>query len=113
MSDAGTPGYDDGRISCTSAGLVIRMYYPWGSKRIAYKDIRSVRRREIGALSGQLRIWGSGDFKHWLNLDPGRMKKRSALDIGLGRRVMPVITPDDTDRVVAVLRAHGVEVTCT
>jgi hypothetical protein len=113
MSDAGAPDYDDGRISCTSSGLVIRMYYPWGSKRIAYKNIRSVRRREIGALSGQLRIWGSGDLKHWSNLDPGRTKKTSALDIDLGRWVVPVITPDDTDRVVAVLRAHGVEVTGT
>jgi hypothetical protein len=113
MSDAGAPDYDDGRISCMPFGLVIRTYYPWGSKRIAYKDIRSVQRREMGALSGKLRIWGSGDFKHWLNLDPGRTRKTSALDIDLGRRVVPVITPDDTDRVVAVLRAHGVEVTGT
>jgi hypothetical protein len=111
VGEAAMPDYEDGRISCTSSGLVIRMYYPWGSKRIAYKNIRSVRRREIGALSGQWRIWGSGDFKHWLNLDPGRRKKTSALDIDLGRRVVPVITPDDTDRVVAVLRSHAVEVT--
>jgi len=111
MSDTGALEYDDGRISCTSSGLVIRVYYPWGSKHIAYGKIRSVRRRQIGTWSGQWRIWGSGDLKHWFNLDPGRTKKTSALEIDLGRTVLPVITPDDTDRVVAVLRAHGVEVT--
>jgi hypothetical protein len=111
MSDSQSAEYDDGRISCTSSELLIRIYYPWGPKRIPYSKIRSVHRRDISALSGQLRIWGSGDFKHWYNLDPGRTKKTSALDIDLGRRIVPVITPDDTDRVVAVLSAHGVDVT--
>ena len=111
MSDPAAAEYDDGRISATSSGLVIRMYYPWGSKRIAYGAIRGVLRREMGGLSGRLRIWGSGDFRHWLNLDPGRTHKTSALEIDLGRWIVPVITPDDTDRVAAVLRSHGVAVT--
>jgi hypothetical protein len=111
MSETGQPDYEDGKISCTSSGLVIRMYYPWGSKHIAYEKIRAVSRRQIGTWSGQWRIWGSGDLKHWFNLDSGRTKKTSALLFDVGRRVVPVITPDDTDRVVAVLRAHGVEVT--
>jgi hypothetical protein len=110
MSDSGPLDYDDGRISCTASGLVLRMYYPWGSKKIAYGKIRAVRHRAMGTWSGQLRIWGSGDFKHWLNLDVSRTKKTQALEIDLGRRVVPVITPDDTDRVVEVLRAHGVAV---
>jgi hypothetical protein len=111
VSRTGAPDYDDGRISCTSSGLVLRMYYPWGSKHIAYGDIHSVQFRRIGTWSGQWRIWGSGDLKHWFNLDPGRTKKTSALVIDLDRRVLPVITPDDTDRVVSVLRAKGIEVT--
>jgi hypothetical protein len=32
------------------------------------------------------------------------------LEIDLGSRTIPVITPDDTDQVIAVLRAHSVEV---
>jgi hypothetical protein len=110
MSGSEPLDYDDGRISCTSSGLVIRMYYPWGSKRVAYSKIRTVRLRGMGTWSGQWRIWGSGDFKHWLNLDVSRTRKTSALVIDLGRRVLPVITPDDTDRVVGVLRSHGVQV---
>jgi len=110
VTDSGPLDYDDGRISCTASGLVIRMYYPWGSKKIAYGRIRSVRHRAMGTMSGQLRIWGSGDFKHWFNLDASRTKKTQALEIDLGRRVVPVITPDDIDRVVEVLRSHGVSV---
>src|SRR5579862_7088699 len=81
MRDSGPLEYDDGKISCTASGFVIRMYYPWGSKKIAYGAIRAVRRRGMGTWSGQLRIWGSGDFKHWLNFDASRMKKTQALEI--------------------------------
>ena len=110
MGEAAALDYDDGRISCTVSGLVVRMYYPWGSKKIAYKSIQAVRLRTMGTWSGQLRIWGSGDFRHWLNLDVTRTKKTQALEIDLGKKVVPVITPDDTDRVVEVLRSHGVVV---
>ncbi|MGO9344051.1 MAG: hypothetical protein ACLP6E_16295, partial [Acidimicrobiales bacterium] len=104
--------YDDGRIACTDSGLVIRVYYPWGgSKRIPYDRIQSVqRRRMMGAFSGRGRIWGSGDFKHWFNLDAKRPKKDWALVIDAGDRILPVITPDDVDKVVAVLREHSVQV---
>jgi hypothetical protein len=111
MSDAGSFPYDDGRIACTDSGLVIRIYYPWGgAKRIPYEHIKSVTRRSIGAWTGKGRIWGSGDLKHWFNLDAKRPRKDFALVIDLGKTVEPVITPDDVDRVVSVLRAHAVEV---
>lgn len=31
--------YDDGRIACDDASLVIRWYYPWGAKTIPYSWI--------------------------------------------------------------------------
>jgi hypothetical protein len=110
MSDADPSPYDDGRIACTDSELVIRMYYPWGAKRITYERIRSATRRQMGALTGKARIWGSGDFKHWFNLDAKRPRKDFALVIDLGKAVEPVITPDDVDKVIAVLRGHAVEV---
>ncbi len=112
VSDSEIPTYDDGRIACTDSALVIGFYYLWGgSKRIPYARIQSVeRRRMMGALSGKGRIWGSGDFKHWFNLDAKRPHKDWALVIDDGKRILPVITPDDVDKVVAVLREHGVQV---
>jgi len=94
--------YDDGRIACGETGMTIRGYYfPWGSKRIPYGAIHSVRRLPPGA--GRLRIWGSGDFVHWWNLDPGRPKKAVAFEIDTGGRIRPAITPDDPEELAQIL----------
>ena len=70
--------YDDGRVACTDDALVIRLYhFPFGDKRIPH-------------------------FVHWANFDPDRPKKSVALIIGIsGRRMRPVITPDDPYAVAA------------
>jgi len=47
----------------------------------------------------------TGEF----SLDWRRPHKRLALVLDVGKRVKPVITPDDPQRVVAVLRSHGVD----
>lgn len=36
MGNDGSGADDDGRITCDDKGLVIRWYYPWGAKRVAY-----------------------------------------------------------------------------
>lgn len=107
--------YDDGVIACTEDALVIRRYYfplaKIGDKRIPYAKIRSVQRMPLTTWN-RYRLWGSGDFIHWYNLDPSRPSKSERLVIGLsGGTVEPVITPDDVDRVSAELAAHGVDVT--
>lgn len=91
--------YDDGRIACDERGVTIRWYYPWGTKRVPYDAIRSVKERPLSLVRGRWRIWGSGDFVHWYNLDPTRTRKDVALVLDLGRRVKPTITPDDPDTV--------------
>jgi hypothetical protein len=67
--------YDDGLIACDDDGIVIRRYYPWGDKRVAYGSIASVARLTLSPLRGQWRIWGSGDLVHWWNLDHRRPQK--------------------------------------
>jgi hypothetical protein len=62
-----------------------------------------VAERPLGALTGRLRIWGSGDPRLWWHLDPGRPRKRTALVIDLGRRVRPAITPDDPGAVLRII----------
>jgi hypothetical protein len=105
--------YDDGRIALTDDALVIRNYYfPFGAKHIRYADISQVRRSPMTAMAGRYRIWGSGDLRHWYNLDPGRPGKSTKLVIELsGKSTVPVITPDRPDEVAYELATHGVEVT--
>lgn len=105
--------YDDGGVALTEDGLVIRRYYfPFGDKRIPYSEIERVRRLPMSGLTGGWRIWGSGDFTHWFNLDPGRPRKTVKFVVETsGSRALPVITPNDPDTVQAELTAHGVNVT--
>ena len=100
--------YRDRWITCTQDGLRIRGYYfPWGDKTIPYADIRSVRRVEMGPLSGQGRIWGTANPTLWASLDPAGGGKAEALVLDVGRRVRPFITPDDVGAVEAAIRDHG------
>jgi len=97
--------YRDARIECTDTAVRVRGYYfPWGTKTIPYASVRSLDRFTLTALRGSWRIWGSGDFKHWANLDPGRPKKSVGFFVDLGRRVVPVITPDDPDAFEEAVR---------
>ncbi|HET9075602.1 MAG TPA: hypothetical protein VFN68_01605 [Acidimicrobiales bacterium] len=98
--------YDDGRIALDHDGVLIRWYYLWGSKRIPYSSIREVARRPLTGVSGRWRIWGSGDFVHWWNLDPKRPGKSTALVLDVGGRVRPTITPDDPDAVERIIDEH-------
>jgi hypothetical protein len=97
--------YDDGKVACDDSGLVIRRYNPGGAKRIPYTSIRSAERLSPLGVR-KWRIWGSGDFVHWWNLDRGRPKKEIALVIDTGRRIHPTITPDDPETVERILIDH-------
>src|SRR6266511_3271751 len=103
--DNGAMLYDDGKVACDDTRLIVRRYYPWGAKRVQYTSIRSVTRLSPLGVR-KWRIWGSGDFVHWWNLDRGRPKKEIALVIDTGRRIHPTITPDDPDTVERILIDH-------
>lgn len=101
--------YDDGRIRCDEAGISISWYYPWGPRRIAYASIKGVEHLPLTGANRirRWRIWGSGDFVHWWNLDPGRTRKELALVLHAGGRVLPTITPDDPQTVERILRERA------
>ena len=108
MSHESATRYDDGAIRCDDQGLTIRRYYPWGTKQIPYAAVRGVERLPLTGASTvrRWRIWGSGDFIHWWNLDAHRLKKNMALVIDIGHHVRPTITPDDPDTVERILVGH-------
>jgi hypothetical protein len=55
------------------------------------------------ALGGRGRVWGSGDFKHWWNLDTARPAKSAAFALDIGKRWVPTISPDDPSEVSQIL----------
>ncbi len=98
--------YDDGLVQLNSDGLIIRRYhFPLGtSKHIPYAQIKGVQPWPMGLWTGKGRLWGSGDLRHWFSLDLRRPWKEKALILDLGAWVRPVITPDEPDRVLALLQ---------
>jgi hypothetical protein len=99
--------YQDRWIECNDQEVRIRGYYfPWGTKTIPYVSVRSLERFTMTAVRGKGRIWGSGDLRHWANLDPQRSRKSVGFFVNLGRRVIPFLTPDDPDAFERVLRQH-------
>lgn len=100
-------GYRDRWIECTDDAIKVRGYYfPWGTKRISYRSIRSLRRVDLGAFTGKGRIWGSANPRYWASLDPARPRKQTGLILDLGRKVSPLLTPDDPDAVERAIREH-------
>ncbi len=101
--------YDDGSLVCGSDRLDIHSYYfPFGTKSIPYSSIKRLQRIEItGPLSGQWRIWGTGNPRYWANLDLKRPRKKVGFIIDLGRHVNPIVTPDDPDVFETTIRERA------
>jgi hypothetical protein len=104
-----TDTYDDGRIVCGPDRLEIRSYYfPFGTKSVPYTRIKGLQRIEItGLWSGKWRIWGTGNPRYWANLDTRRPRKQAGFVVDLGRRVSPIVTPDEPDAFEAVVRRRA------
>ncbi len=98
--------YLDDRIECTSSEIRLRWYYPWGTRRIPYTAIDSMERFALSAMRGKLRIWGTGTFRYWANLDPGRPNKSVGFFLETGHRIRPLVTPDDPDVFERIVRGH-------
>ena len=100
--------YHDRWIRCDDGGIDVRGYYfPWGTKHIPYTAVRSLERFTMTALKGKGRIWGSGDCRHWANLDPRRSTKDVGFFLDVGARVTPFLTPDDPDEFERVVRERA------
>lgn len=100
--------YRDRWIETTDDGIRLRGYYfPWGAKRIGYSSIRSVHRVELRAFRGRGRIWGTANPRYWAGLDPARPRKHVGFVFDLGRRVRPLVTPDDTAAFEREIAAHA------
>ncbi len=97
--------YEDRYVVCDDVAMTIKAYYfPLGSKRIAYSDIREVSEKNLGPLGGQFRIWGMGFEPYWYHYDAQRMSKNKEIVLDLGNPVNPILTPEDHDLVFQLLQ---------
>ena len=100
--------YRDSKIECTPTTLRLHGYYfPFGAKDVPYSSLKGVRKVALSAMRGKLRIWGTGSFRYWLNLDVRRPAKKFDFIIDNGKVVKPIVTPDDPDAFEAVLRERA------
>lgn len=108
---AGQVRYDDGRLVLDEEGVTLRCYYfPLGtSKHIPYRRIRRFRAQPMSWLTGKGRGWGSAHPGYWLPLDTGRPWKNTLVVLDVGGYVRPAFSPDDPDRVMAILRERTAE----
>ena len=100
--------YEDAGLRLDEDAITIRHYYfPWaGPKRIAFSQVRRIRTQPMSWLTGKGRIWGTSEPRYWFPLDTHRPSKRTLLVLDIGHRVRPCITPDNPDRVIALLRGR-------
>lgn len=98
---------DDGLVLDDEGLTILHYYFPWaGRKRIHYVDLRGVQSRPMTWSAGRGRIWGTFNPRYWLPLDLGRPRKKVLLVLDVGRRVSPVITPADPQRVLGLLQSR-------
>ena len=106
--------YEDSAILLNEEGVTITNYrYPGHRRHIPYTSIRHHQLFELGPLTGRYRLVGLGfrrprHFFHW---DRARSSKTHALALDTGRRIHPVISPDDPVRVMQLLDEHAQRLT--
>lgn len=113
MADATV--YDDGLVRLDVEGITLRRYYfPSGARKfVCYSRIRRAWKRPMGWLTGKGRIWGTSHPRYWLPFDMSRPRKSALVVLDVGGRVRPAFSPDDPERVMAILRANTAgEIVC-
>lgn len=99
--------YVDNVVTLDDSGVTIENHLlPGRPRRIAYDDIVAVDAIELGFATGRHRLVGMGPFRprHFFHWDRKRSQKSRGVVLDLGRWLRVVITPDDPDTVLDLLR---------
>lgn len=102
---ADNPIYEEPTLRIDSGSITIKRYYfpLFSSKTIQFAAIESIAVRPTTFWT-QWRIWGSSNLTNWLPLDTARPKKHQLIELNIGKRIRPTITPDNPDRVASLLQ---------
>lgn len=97
--------YEDRYLVCDDDAVTIKEYFfPFGSKRIAYAEIRKLEEQELTLLDGKLRFWGMGFEPKWYHIDWQRHTKSKSMVLDIGEWIKPALTPEDHEVVLTVLK---------
>lgn len=98
--------YDDSTVACGPDGILIRkFYFPSGrSRKIAWTEIRSAKKKRLTTLAGKWRVWGLDLQRIWYHLDFLRPLKNEAIVIDAGGLVKIGVTPKDLDKVLTIIK---------
>ncbi len=101
--------YDDATVACGPDGILIRnFYFPSGrSRKIAWTEILSVKRKRLKMLNGKWRVWGMDFQRIWFHLDVMRPLKREAIVIDVGGLVKVGITPKNLEQVLTIIKQRS------
>jgi hypothetical protein len=102
-----SPMYNDKHIQIFDDKIRFKSWVlPWGKKDVMLSHIRKVSEKNMGLLSGRLRISGSKNFRDWFHFDAARPTKKKAIvletDFKIYKRLW--ITPEKHDRVFSILK---------
>ncbi len=101
------PRYEDDVVILDKTGITVKHYYlPGRPRHTRYDDIDDVQQIDLGFATGRHQLVGIGPlrpqlFFHW---DRDRSKKSQGLSLDVGRALRLAITPDDPERVLALVR---------
>lgn len=102
--------YDDGAIALDEAGLTVRDYFlPGRPRHIPFAAIVDAELIPLGFWTGRHQLMGIGPFRprSFFPWDRKRATRSSGVSLDLGKRLRVVITPDDPDRVLELIRTGG------
>ena len=102
--------YSDPLVTISDEGIRVRGYYMiGGDKRVAWRDIESVRALLPTLWNGRWRLSGTGTFRTWFASDFGRPARQTIFIMKLRTQWIRVgFTVHDAPRVKALLRERGV-----
>ena len=98
--------YDDSVVALDEAGITIKSYGRPGSHRnISYSEVRDVSLISLRIGTGRWRLVGISPGRpfHFFHWDSHRASKSHGLSLDLGRRRKTAITPEDPDRMLALI----------
>jgi len=102
-----TPIYADKHIQIFDDKIRFKSWVlPWGKKDVKLSHIKKISEKNMGLLSGRLRISGSNNFRDWFHFDATRPTKKKAIvletDFTIYKRLW--ITPERHAEALRVLR---------
>ncbi len=101
------PIYSDKHIQIFNDTIRFKSWVlPWGKKDVKLSHIKKISEKNMGLISGRLRISGSSNFRDWFHFDATRPTKKKAIvfetDFAIYKRLW--VTPERHAEALRVLR---------